>query len=131
MMTLSTDYGIQQDVLHGRVPVISWNCGDDAPPNTAKNPLSLIAIVNGSADSDLGIIKAQLASFKYPNGTQYPIMLRYFWEFNINAANPAPDYDNAGNGNNGCFVQPGTKTTWGNCPSPKPAIHHCMELHSR
>jgi len=103
MMKIGSDYGILQDIQHGRVPVISWTCGDDLPPYTARQPLDLVGIANGGADPALATIKAQLASLTYPDGTEYPIILRYFWEFNINAANPGPTYDNQGNGNNNCF----------------------------
>jgi hypothetical protein len=88
-------------------------CGDDAPPNSASTPLNLIQIANGEADPDLANIKAQLMKLTYANGTPYAVVLRWFWEFNINAGQPGPAYDNPladPNGNNGCFVAPGTET---------------------
>jgi hypothetical protein len=88
--------------------------GDDVSPYSAKHPLNLVQIANGQADADLATIKAQLLLLTYP-GTQqpYPVFLRYFWEFNINAGQVGPPYNNSGlgpNGNNGCFIKPGTLT---------------------
>jgi hypothetical protein len=97
------DVGIADDVANGRVPVISLSCGDDNPN---KPHLTLNDIIAGNADSDIIALKNQFASFKYPDGTQYPIIVRYFWEFNVNAANPGGN----ANGNGGCFT--GNRSTF-------------------
>jgi len=86
---------------------------------------NLVQIANGDADADLVKIKSALASIKAPGQTaSYPIIVRWFWEFNINAAQSAP-YNNPDiqssnesgdtNGNGGCFVTPYTLT---NIPHP-------------
>jgi hypothetical protein len=75
MAQLSTDVGIQDDISHGRVPVISWNCADDMQ----TTPLNLVQIASGgvAVDNDLATIKAQLLSLHYPNGGGlYPVVLR-------------------------------------------------------
>jgi hypothetical protein len=135
MLSIGSDVGIKADIANGRVPVIAWRCGDDAPPNSAAQPLNLIQIANGEADSDLAIIKAQLLTLTYP-GTNLPnpMYVRYFWEFNINAGEPAPNYDNGSinpNGNNGCFVQPGTGTNIPAEPTapPLPFIDAWNHIH--
>ncbi len=113
MLTIGTDPGILADINPGRVPVISWNCGDDAGVNMIPVPLNLVQIAYGQADNELATIKAQLATLVYP-GTRnpYPVMLRYFCEFNINAGQTSP-YANGTlgvNNNAGCFVTPGDVT---------------------
>jgi hypothetical protein len=105
MATISTDYGILEDIAHHRVPVISWTCGDDI--QKTKSNLVQIATPGSPAQGDLLTIKSQLAKLVYP-GTKipYPVMIRYFWEFNINAIVPtSKNQQEAGaNGNGGCFV---------------------------
>lgn len=112
MTTLASDYGIARDIAHYRVPVISWTCGDDA--GTQK--WNLIDIANGNADADLATIKAQLAQLpRAPDGKVIPVILRWFWEFNVNATAGPPNYNNTentdimpdgSNGNSGCFTDP-------------------------
>jgi hypothetical protein len=75
MLEIGSDPDILADVTHGRVPVISWRCGDDAPPNSASTPLNLIQIANGQADPDLANIEAQLMMLEYP-GTSNPYPVR-------------------------------------------------------
>ena len=53
-------------------------------------------IVNGVDDQDLMAIRAQLLQYNYP------VMLRWFWEFNLNTTNPVENP----NSNNGCFQTP-------------------------
>ena len=127
LAALSTsDPQIVGDIAHHRVPIISWTCTDDIVPSpkpTGWAPYNLIQIANGYADADLDTIRAALTSIKAPgSSTSYPIMLRWFWEFNINAANP-PTYANTSmetdnsdiNGNSNCFVTPKSVT---NIPNP-------------
>jgi hypothetical protein len=114
MSTIGQDAGILADVAHGRVPVISWTCGDDIQPHSLNTPLNLVQIANGLADTDLATIRTQLLSLKDASGQPYPFILRYFWEFNINASQVGPPYDNLSNGstngNGNCFITPGSQT---------------------
>lgn len=94
---LMNDPEFAGDIAHGRVPVISLRCLDNI--NNANYDLYQIA--QGDANSDLAKIRTALLTLKYPDGTPYPVMLRYFWEFNLNAADMGNE-----NENGGCFVQP-------------------------
>ena len=70
-------------------------------------------IANGKADSDLGDIRTALLKLTYlpPHANDiYPVMLRYFWEFNDNIGG------GSGNHNGGCFVTPGTQQPPGSSP---------------
>jgi len=100
MLQLASDPGIQDDINNGRVPIISWNCADDATLDKNGKPLDLYEIQHGLANTDLQNIRLQLLQLKAQNGDSYPVILRYFWEFNINAAGG----QNANTNNNGgCF----------------------------
>jgi len=99
LATISDNGGeptIADDIAHNRVPVISWHCKD----NYLNHNYDLAQIAAGDARSDLLKIGQELSQLKTPDGSTYPIMLRYFWEFNINSVDGDPlDI----NGNNGCF----------------------------
>jgi len=124
MTTLSTaDPEIAGDIAYHRAPVIAWTCADDnatpSPWNPNGTPYNLVQIAGGAADSDLAAIRNSLASIKNASGQTYPVILRWFWEFNANVAAGPPNYINTGledarapNGNGGCFVQPGTNTNY-------------------
>lgn len=79
---------IQDDWNNGRVPVMSWNCGD-----------SDANVANGNDDST---IKELLSSGDLGNGK--PIMIRWFWEMNLQLGNNRDG--NNPNGNN-CEDTPG------------------------
>ncbi len=96
-----SDAEIAGDITYGRVPVIALHCADNI--NHANYDLDQIA--NGDANADLAAIRSALSTLVYPPGSPYagkpyPIILRWFWEFNLNIDNPPQDP----NGNNGCFV---------------------------
>ena len=99
---LANDASIKGDLKYGRVPVISLHCGDDMTLN--GGPYDIVGIANGNADKDLALVKAGLATLRYPDGTPYPVMLRWFWEFNVNARWPMPS---PAPNNNDCYEQPG------------------------
>ncbi len=61
------------DVAHGRIPVIAWNCGD-----------SDAAIAAGHDDAEIIARAAAIKAFKKP------IMLRWFWEMNLDDTNDPP-----------------------------------------
>lgn len=97
----SSDPEIAGDIAYGRVPVIALSCADNITLDQNHNPQNLVEINSGSADADLAQIKSALSNLVYPTtGKPYPIMLRWFWEFNLNAV---PATWNANN-NGGCFV---------------------------
>lgn len=61
------------DIQHGRIPVIAWNCGDtDA------------RIASGADD---GIITTRAKALKAFGA---PVMVRWFWEANLNDTNDPP-----------------------------------------
>ena len=66
------DNDLLGDINHGRVPVISWKCDD-----TLANSDALIA--NGDANEDAVILMTARALAQYPG----PVVLRWFWEFNV------------------------------------------------
>ena len=98
-----TDPEFLGDIRNDRVPVIALSCGDDYHHNPKLN---LVDIANGLADNDLILIREQLQKLAYTNGTEYPVMVRWFWEFNLNITNPQDDPNN----NNGCFQVPNPPT---------------------
>jgi len=61
------------DVAHGRIPVIAWNCGDTDARVAA-------------GDDDAKII----ARAKAVKAFGSPVMIRWFWEMNLNDTNNAP-----------------------------------------
>lgn len=96
----SSDPEIAGDIAHGRVPVIALQCQD----NLQNPPLNLNQIANNQAAvNDLGLIKTALSNLDYTSGPArgkaYPVMLRWFWEFNLNAVGPGNE-----NNNGGCFT---------------------------
>lgn len=100
--TLMNDPEFAADVKYGRVPVISLHCIDDINDHN----YNLTQIASGIANADLASLRAALLTLKYTDGKQYPVMLRYFWEFNLNAN----DLGNE-NGNGGCFQRPSPTAT--------------------
>ena len=66
------DTNLQGDISHGRVPVISWKC-DQSGTNTNH------MIAAGSASEDVVIAATAKALAQYPG----PVLLRWFWEFNL------------------------------------------------
>ena len=109
---LANDASIQADLKYGRVPVISLHCADNMTGN--GGPYDIVGIANGNADRDLAIIKGGLATLKYADKTPYPIMLRWFWEFNVNAKWPMPS---PAPNNNDCYEQPGANNSPPNLPT--------------
>lgn len=70
--------------------------------------LNLLDIAAGLADADIIKIAKNLAALTSVHGSNYPVDLRYFWEFNINASQP-PSFSNATyTQNDGCFIGQGT-----------------------
>jgi hypothetical protein len=61
------------DVAHGRIPVISWNCGDTN--------------ARVAAGDDDAVIIARANAVKAFGS---PVMIRWFWEMNLSDANNAP-----------------------------------------
>jgi len=111
LLQATSDSGLASDRTLHRTPIISWSCGDDHTLDGNGKPLDLIEIANGFADADLENISTQLAKLQGTQGGSYPVLLRYFWEFNINAAN-VPGYTNASAKptNDGCFTPQGAAT---------------------
>jgi hypothetical protein len=72
------------------------------------------------------MIREQILALKYPDGTQYPIILRWFWEFNANASqignSPGP------NNNGDCFVNPNSVTP--NAPLTTQFINAWETIHN-
>lgn len=103
---LANDAEIKGDIARGRIPVISLHCGDDLTAH--GGPYDIIGIGNGSADQDIQTLKTDLQGLT-KDGQPYPVMLRWFWEFNVNAHWPMPTDPNNPNGPNGnnCYEQPG------------------------
>jgi endoglucanase len=88
---LQPDANLQGDIDHGRVPVISWNCD-------SKTANSDHIIASGDPTEDANITAAAKALAQYPG----PVMLRWFWEFNL---------INANSGNQPCRNDDGTAPT--------------------
>jgi hypothetical protein len=70
------DPGLMGDIQHGRVPVISWACD-----NTVANSDHVIA--GGDPSEDAVITATARALAQYPG----PVLLRWFWEFNLLGGN--------------------------------------------
>jgi len=96
LKSIASNPEILDDIKHSRIPLISWHCKDDLQ-NPALN-LSGIA-TSPAAVADLTTIGQQLALLQAPDGSAYPVMLRWFWEFNLNSV----DGGQGINGNDGCF----------------------------
>jgi hypothetical protein len=62
------------DIDHQRVPVISWKC-DDTGVGTNTDAL----IAHGDPSEEAVILKTAAALKQYPG----PVILRWFWEFNV------------------------------------------------
>ena len=60
------------DIIHGRVPVISWKCD-----NLRSNSDALIR--NADPQENANIVETASALAQYPG----PVILRWFWEFNV------------------------------------------------
>lgn len=98
LKSIGTNPDIRDDIAHHRVPVIAWNCSDDLQTPA----LNLTQITKSAAAlQDLRAIGQQIAQLRSADGSPYPVLLRYFWEFNLNSQGGS--YTNA-NGNGGCFV---------------------------
>lgn len=121
----SSDPEIYGDIQNNRVPVIALHCLDNI--NGANYNLEQIGPgLNhvSQVDTDLAAIKTALSTIVYPGTHQpYPIMLRWFWEFNKNAANPTKQI----NGNEGCFVQDPSEPFSQQFVSAWTYIHHALE----
>jgi len=63
---------MQDDVNNGRIPVVSWDCGDKD-----QN------VLNGNDDTAIHAQAAAIIKFGHP------IILRWFWEFNNDGASPS------------------------------------------
>lgn len=96
---------IQGDIARGRIPVISLHCGDDITTN--GGPYDIVQIAKGSADKDIQTLKTDLQGLT-KDGQPYPVMLRWFWEMNVNAHWPMPTGPNDPDGPNGnnCYEEP-------------------------
>ena len=66
------DQGLRGDISHGRVPVLSWAC-DATVPNSDH------VIAGGDPNEDAVITATAKALAQYPG----PVLLRWFWEFNL------------------------------------------------
>ncbi len=133
MAKLASDTGILADLARNRLPVIAWTCADDLGVNEQPSrKYNLMDIAAGFADADLAKIRQQLLALpKTGDGSAAQAMLRWFWEFNINASHP-PGYLNTQNvdvmnapginGNGGCFVQPGLQMQVPGEPLYAPAL---------
>ena len=66
------DPALQGDVDHGRIPVISWGCDDSQFGSDGR-------IAAGDPDEDANILATAKALGQYPG----PVLLRWFWEFNV------------------------------------------------
>jgi hypothetical protein len=66
------DSALAGDISHERVPVISWKC-DGMTPNSDA------AIAGGNPSEDAVILATASALAQYPG----PVILRWFWEFNL------------------------------------------------
>jgi len=84
------DTNLEGDIDHGRVPVISWTCD-------RKTTNSDHIIASGDPTEDANITATAKALAQYPG----PVLLRWFWEFNL---------INANDGNQPCRNDNGTPT---------------------
>ncbi|HYL78622.1 MAG TPA: glycosyl hydrolase [Bryobacteraceae bacterium] len=82
---LQPDVALQGDISHGRVPVISWVC-DGSVPNSDH------VIASGDANEDAIITATARALAQYPG----PVLLRWFWEFNVLGNNQSCRGDTGG-----------------------------------
>jgi hypothetical protein len=64
----------QEDVKHGRLPVIAWNCSE----------LGDERVAHGDDDALIGSRAEQVKHFGAP------VMIRWFWEMNLNDLNDPP-----------------------------------------
>ncbi len=85
------DTALQGDIQHGRVPVISWTCD-------GKTVNSDHIIASGDPTENAVITATAKALAQYPG----PVLLRWFWEFNL---------INANDGNQPCRNDNGTAPT--------------------
>ena len=85
------DANLEGDIEHGRVPVISWTCD-------RKTTNSDHIIASGEPSEDANITATAKALAQYPG----PVLLRWFWEFNL---------INANDGNQPCRNDNGTAPT--------------------
>jgi len=85
------DTNLRGDIDHGRVPVISWTCD-------RKTTNSDHIIASGDPTEDANITATAKALAQYPG----PVLLRWFWEFNL---------INANDGNQPCRNDNGTAPT--------------------
>ena len=79
------DQQLQGDISHGRVPVISWACD-------SKLASSNHVIAGGDSNEDAVITATAKALAQYPG----PVLLRWFWEFNVLANNQSCRGDSGG-----------------------------------
>jgi uncharacterized protein (TIGR03437 family) len=70
------DTNLAGDIEHGRVPVVSWTC-DRRTTNSDH------IIASGDPTEDANITATAKALAQYPG----PVLLRWFWEFNLINAN--------------------------------------------
>jgi hypothetical protein len=81
------DAAVGGDISHGRVPVISWKC-DQSTTNTDH------LVAGGDANEDAIITATAKALAQYPG----PVLLRWFWEFNLlNSGNSTGNRNCLGN----------------------------------
>ena len=79
------DSALAGDISHGRVPVITWGCD-----NSVANSDHVVA--GGDAGEDAVITATANALKQYPG----PVLLRWFWEFNVFSKNQSCRGDNGG-----------------------------------
>lgn len=79
------DAALLGDLNHGRVPVISWGCDGTVANSDA-------AVAAGNASEDAVILATAHALAQFPG----PVILRWFWEFNILGNNQACRGDSGG-----------------------------------
>jgi len=81
---LQPDAGLKGDIDNGRTPVVSWNCD----PTQNSNHI----IAGGDPGEDTTIAQTAQALKQYPG----PVLLRWFWEFNVLENNTDCRGDNGG-----------------------------------
>lgn len=69
--TFHPDAALAGDILHDRVPVISWTCDGSIANSDA-------AVAGGNPNEDVVVLATAHALAQYPG----PVVLRWFWEFN-------------------------------------------------
>jgi hypothetical protein len=87
LSSVASNAAIQDDVAHGRLPLISWGC-------SSGQGTTFQAIANGSYDASV-VIPAALAV----KALETKVFIRPSWEFNLNVNNPSGNP----NGNN-CYT---------------------------